>query len=305
MRGHVPFFTMIVVHGRAGHEMNGGLGPLRGLSLDVRLALRLLVKHIGLTVVGTIAQAFAIWSGIVGFVFYTQLMLPALPLEGGARLVGIVMVDTASGREKAPTLHDFVAWRAALRSVPDLAAYRDRNSNVIVGNAAPEPVAVAEVSAATFRVVQERPVLGRPLVEADEKPEAPRVVVIGHDVWQSRFESNPNVIGRELRLGNVPHTVVGVMPEGFRFPLAHGFWVPLRLDPVNYPRRQSPGLRVFGRLAPGATVDTAQPEMTVLGATAAAAFPDTHEHLKPRIVPYIDSIFGGFSADSETEVFGG
>ncbi len=305
VRGHIAFVTMLVVHGRAAQDMNGGLTPFRGLSLDVRLALRLLVKHLGLTVVGTIALAFAIWSGIVAFEFYTQIMHPRLPLAGGDRIVGIVMVDTASLAEKAPTLHDFVAWRDTLTSVPDLAAYRDRNWNVIVGDAAPEPVLVAEISAAAFRVLLERPVLGRPLVEADEQPDAPWVVVIGHDVWQSRFASDPNVIGRELRLGNVAHTVIGVMPEGFRFPLAHGFWVPLRLDPVDYPREQSPGLRVFGRLAPGATVETAQPEMTVLGATAAGAFPGTHAHLKPRIMPYIDSIFGGFSADSVSEVSGG
>jgi putative ABC transport system permease protein len=305
MRGHIAFFTMIVMHGRAAQEMNRGLTPLRGLSLDVRLALRLLVKHIGLTVVGTIAMAFAIWSGIVAFEFYTQIMRPALPLAGGDRIVGIVTVDTVSRGERAPTLHDFVAWRDTLKSVQDLAAYRDRNWNVIVGDAAPEPVPVAEISAAMFRVVRERPVLGRPLVEDDEKPDAPWVVVIGHDVWQSRFGSDPHVIGRELRLGNVAHTIVGVMPKGFRFPLAHGFWVPLRLDPVNYARQQSPGLRVFGRLTPGATVETAQPELTVLGATAAAAFPDTHEHLKPRIVSYVDSIFGGFAADSTTELLWG
>ena len=132
---------MIVAHGRAAKTINVGLAPLRGLSLDVRLGLRLLVKHIGLTVVGTVAMAFAIWSGIVAFEFYTQIMHPRLPLEGGARIVAIVMVDTASRGEKAPTLHDFVAWRDALTSVQDLAAYRDRNWNVIVGNAAPEPVA--------------------------------------------------------------------------------------------------------------------------------------------------------------------
>src|SRR3954469_7823905 len=116
MRGHVAFFTMILVHGSAVHEMNGGLTPLRGLSLDVRLALRLLVKDTGLAAVGTTALAFAIWSGIVGFEFYPQIMPPALPLEGGARLVGIVMVDTASGGERAPTVDDFVAWRDALKS---------------------------------------------------------------------------------------------------------------------------------------------------------------------------------------------
>ena len=104
LRGYLSFFTMIalrqaqgiVVHGRAVRRVNGGAAPWRGLSLDVRLALRLLIKHIGLTVVGTIAMAFAIWSGIVAFEFYTQLMHPRLPLEGGARIVGIVMVDTAS-----------------------------------------------------------------------------------------------------------------------------------------------------------------------------------------------------------------
>jgi putative ABC transport system permease protein len=305
LRGHLAFFTMIVAHGRAATTTNVGLAPLRGLSLDVRLGLRLLVKHIGLTVVGTIAMAFAIWSGIVGFEFYSQLMRPALPLDGGVQIVGIVMVDAANPGERSPTLHDFVTWRDSLKSVQGLAAYHDRNWNVIVGNAVPEPVAVAEISAAAFRVVRERPVLGRPLVETDEKIDAPWVVVIGHDVWQSRFESDPNAIGRELRLGNVPHTIVGVMPEGFRFPLAHSFWVPLRLNPVNYPRQQSPVVRVFGRLSPGATLKAAQPELTVLGATAAAAFPDTHQHLKPRIVPYIDSIFRGFSADSATEVFWG
>ena len=76
VRGHFAFFKMIVAHGRAVKKTNGGWAPLRGLSLDVRLALRLLVKHIGLTVVGTVAMAFAIWSGIVAFEFYTQIMRP-------------------------------------------------------------------------------------------------------------------------------------------------------------------------------------------------------------------------------------
>src|SRR6185436_13083079 len=117
LRGYFSFFAMIVAHGRAVRATNGGVTPLRGLSLDVRLGLRLLVKHLGLTVVGTVAMAFAIWSGIVAFEFYTQIMHPRLPLAGGDRIVGIVTVDTASRDERAPTLHDFVAWRDTLKSV--------------------------------------------------------------------------------------------------------------------------------------------------------------------------------------------
>ena len=72
--------------GRAAKTINVGLAPLRGLSLDVRLGLRLLVKHIGLTVVGTVAMAFAIWSGIVAFEFYTQIMHPGCLLKAARGL---------------------------------------------------------------------------------------------------------------------------------------------------------------------------------------------------------------------------
>jgi predicted permease len=115
--------------------------------------------------------------------------------------------------------------------------------------------------------------------------------VIGYDVWQTRFASDPDIVGRDVRLGNAVHTVVGVMPEGFAFPINHRFWVPLRVDPSDYERRQGPGIFVFGRLAPSATLDGAQAELTTVGLRAAAAFPETHERLHPRIVPYTLQLF--------------
>ena len=96
LRGHVAFFKLIVAHGRAAATINVGFAPLRGLSLDVRLGLRLLVKHIGLTVVGTVAMAFAILERHRRLRVLHPDHAPRLPLEGGARIVGIVMVDTAS-----------------------------------------------------------------------------------------------------------------------------------------------------------------------------------------------------------------
>ena len=173
--------------------------------------------------------------------------------------------------------------------------FRTRELNIIVGSDSAEPVTVAEIGAAAFRVTHVQPLMGRPIIEADEQPSAPWVVVIGHDVWRARFDSVPDVIGRTLRLGNVHHTVVGVMPEGFRFPVAYSFWVPVRLDVWKYDQRQSPRVRVVGRLAAGATLDSAQSELSVLGATAAAASPDTHARLDPRILPYVHAVFGAFS----------
>lgn len=154
--GHLAFFRMLVVHGRprtTDRADRGGdvtrkdslLAPLRGLSLDVRIALRLLVKHIGLTVVGTVAMAFAICVGMLAFEFFTQVVRPTLPLEDGDRIVGIVMHDAAAGSDTTPSLHDFSAWRDTLESVEDLAAFRTRELNVIVGSDSAEPVDVAEI----------------------------------------------------------------------------------------------------------------------------------------------------------------
>jgi predicted permease len=128
-------------------------------------------------------------------------------------------------------------------------------------------------------------------MEADERPDAPPVAVIGHDVWQRRFGGDPGVVGRTVRLGGAPATVVGVMPAGYGFPVAHTVWVPLRLDALDHARGEGPSLRLFGRLAPGVTLDRAQAELATLGRRAAAEHPATHAQLRPQIMPYARSVF--------------
>jgi predicted permease len=131
-----------------------------------------------------------------------------------------------------------------------------------------------------------QPLLGRPLLEEDERQGAPHVLVIGRAVWIARFASDPAVIGRRVRLGNTNYAVVGVMPEGFAFPVNHSFWVPLRIDAAHYDRRSGPAIMVFGRLSSGATLESAQAEAAGLGHRAALAFPHTHEHLQPQVLSY-------------------
>ena len=95
-----------------------------------------------------------------------------------------------------------------------------------------EPVRIAEITASGFHIARVPALLGRTLVDGDERESAPPVVVIGYDVWRTRFSSDPAVVGRTIRLGNVVHTLVGVMPERFAFPVNHRFWVPLRANPA-------------------------------------------------------------------------
>lgn len=94
------------------------------------------------------------------------------------------------------------------------------------------------------------------------------------------------MIGREVRLGNTVHTIVGVMPEKFGFPISHSYWVPLRVEPSRYPHGEGPAIFIFGRLSAGVTMAQAQAELTTIGRRSAAAFPQTHGQLLPRVLPY-------------------
>jgi putative ABC transport system permease protein len=265
-----------------------GLAWLGGLSLDFKLGFRMLVKYPGLTAVGGLAMAFAIWAGAVTFVLVGQFITPTLPLPGGDRIVQIRSWDVSANRPEPRALGDFLAWRGELRSVTDLGAYHEVSRNLIVGRDAGRQVRVAEITASAFRIAPQPPLLGRVLGPADERPGAPPVVVLGYDVWRTRFAGDPGVVGRSVQLGDAYATVVGVMPEGFAFPLSHELWTALQPDALAHAPGRGPDIQVFGRLAPGATMERAQAELATIGRRAAAQRPDTHRHLQPRVAPYAE-----------------
>jgi putative ABC transport system permease protein len=254
--------------------------------IDLRLGVRMLSKNPGITLVGGLAMAVAIAIGAGMFGFSYSLLNPRLPLDEGHRIVAVENRDAWSNSPRDPFLHDFAAWRQELRTIRDVSAYRNVARNLITPDGGAEPVRLAEMSASGFRVARVAPALGRPLVEEDERPGAPPVVVIGHDVWRTRFGGDPRVVGQTVRLGNAVHTVVGVMPQGFAFPVSHGWWIPLRLSPAGHEPGEGPEVFVFGRLAPGAGWDEAQAELDAVGRRASAAYPGTHADLRPQVLNY-------------------
>jgi putative ABC transport system permease protein len=266
------------------------IDALRFSWLDFKLGFRMLSRYPGLTVVGGLAMAFAIWIGAASFELITQYVNPKLPLPDSERLVGVQLWHTVRQEPNARALHDFVEWRQQLVSIDELSAFRKFERNLIVGDGAGELVHGAEVTASAFGVARVRPVLGRVLLESDEHPSAAPVVVIGYDVWQKRLDGVLDVVGRTIRLSNVHHTVVGVMPRKFGFPEYEEVWTPMRLNVLQFERGKSPGIGVFGRLAPGVTIEEAQAELSRLGARAALDWPETHQHLRPRVLSYARSI---------------
>jgi putative ABC transport system permease protein len=188
--------------------------------------------------------------------------------------------------EEPQLFYDFLHWRQSLRSITDVGAWRNSSVNLIDAIGDSRPVAVAEMSVSGFTVSDGVPLMGRVLVEADEQPAAPAVAVIGHDIWRTRFGSDPNIIGRSAKFGNDDATIVGVMREGYEFPVAHDVWMPLKTALLDQTPRSGPVVVAFGLLAPGASMTTAQAELTTVGRQVAAQSPATHQRLEPIVRPF-------------------
>ena len=267
--------------------------PRLGLSwLDVKLGLRMLVKHPGLTVLGSLSMAFAIFVGAGSFELIGQVVKPRLLLPEGDRLVGLRLWNAARSATESRALFDLGVWRDELETIEELSAYRSFERNLVTSDGRAEPLVVAAIDAAGLRAAGVAPLHGRTLVESDARPGAEPVVVIGHEVWIERFAGDPAVIGRTIRLDATPTTVVGIMPEGYRFPAVHDLWVPLARDEGAYQPLEGPGVAVLGRLAADATLDEANAELEVVGERMAAEFPATHEHLRPQVMPYARAVLG-------------
>ena len=271
-----------------------GLAWLGGLRLDLKLGLRMLVKYPGLTVVGVVGLSVAVAIGAVSFGILYTILDPALPLDEGERIVAIESVDPTGGAGQRAHLHDLAVWRQELSAIELVGAYRTIARNLITSDSPSEPVRIAEMTASGFRVARVPPLLGRYLLDSDERQGAPPVVVIGYDVWHRRFAGDLGVVGRTIQLGATRHTIVGVMPEGFAFPVSHRVWTPLQLDPLEFERGEAPDLQVFGRLAPTATLEEAQTQLTTIAQRLAAEHPDIHPALRTRVIPYpLYVVFGG------------
>jgi putative ABC transport system permease protein len=262
-----------------------GTAWFSGMSLDLKLGARMLVKYPGLTIVGGLAMAFGIWFGAVAFQMVGILANTKLPLPDGERIVKIQFWDAKEQMEEHRVLYDYQQY-GGLRSVTDLGAYRDATPNLVGADGGAQPAFAAEITAAAFRIAPARPLHGRVLEPADARPGAAPVVVLGHDLWRDRFDGDPLVVGRTVQLGPDFATVVGVMPEGYAFPSSHELWLPLRTDMPGVEPRESFEITIFGRLAPGMSMDHARAEVGSIAKRIAAEHPTTHAQLQTYVTPY-------------------
>lgn len=266
---------------------------LGGWWLDVKLGWRMLRRYPVLTLIGVLSIAVAVGASAGFFAVSQNLLDPTLPIPEGDRLVGIQTWNVATNQPVIFVLYDFGVWRDELESVEEVGAFSPFQPNLILEDGRSVSIPGSRITAAAFGNARVSPLMGRPILEADEEAGAADVAVIGFDVWRDLFGGDPGVIGRVVRIGATPHTIVGVMPRGFRFPYADDLWVPLRADPSAVEPLQGPFVTVMARLRDGVGIEEAQAELTVLGRRMAADHPDTHESLRPRVEGYAQSLYMG------------
>src|SRR5262245_7809967 len=267
-----------------------GFRWLEDSRIDLKLGARMLVKYPGLSIIGGAGLAVGVGIGAGFFAFLYSLIYATLPVEGGDRIVALENWDVEANTEMRRSMHDLVMWQREMKTVGEIGAFRTLARSVTFPGGAAEAVEVAQITAAGFNITRVAPVIGRAIVAADESAGASPIVVIGYDVWHSRFGGDASVLGRELRFGNVAHTIVGVMPEGYGFPVNHSYWIPLSADAAAFGPREGPDIFIFGRLRDGVSMKQAQAELAALGAQAASAFPPTHARLQRRVMPYAHPI---------------
>lgn len=265
-----------------------GLAWLGGFALDFKLGGRMLVKHPALTVIGTIAVAYAIAVGTVGFEIARQALWPTIPLPDGNAIVALRNWNVTDNASVPASRRDYELWRDGLSTITDLGAVEVEERSVAVGVGPGQPETVANVTASTFALTRVPALMGRTLLEADERGGAEDVVVVGYDFWKNKLDGAADAVGRVIHISGTPVTIVGVMPHGYGFPQRNGVWRPLHLERIP---EASPSLSyVFGRLAPGRSREEATAQAAAIGARAATMFPETHENVRLQVRSLPDAV---------------
>ena len=185
---------------------------------DIRYGARSLLNRPGFTAIAVITLALGIGANTAIFSVVNAVLLRPLPYAEAEQLFVPWGSRTDLQDRTNVSYPDFVDWQAQTRTLERVAAYNSSGALLREGDADPEPISGAAVSADLFPLLKVTPILGRPFTRADDQPNAPPVIVLGYGLWQRRFNADPNIVGKQIRLGSTSATVLGVMPEGFRFP---------------------------------------------------------------------------------------
>jgi len=253
---------------------------------DLRHGVRLLLKSPWTSGVSILALTLGIGLTATMFSIVYGGLFRGLPFPESERIMHLEENNLPAGIESMEVpIHDVFDWRVQQRSFEELGAFYTGTVNVS-GTERAERYNGGFMTANAFRILRVAPVLGRSFQEGEDSRSAPPVVIISHEMWESRYDSDPEIIGKSIRANGEPMTIIGVMPPRFRFPIDQQIWLPLRLDPLQLERRGGQSLEVFGRLRPGVDLDQAMLDFDRIAKQLASDHPEYNRNIGVNIKPF-------------------
>jgi predicted permease len=253
---------------------------------DLRFAFRMLLKTPLLSLIAIVTIGLGVGLTTHTFSSVYGSVLRGLPVPGEDRLMyvdanrlelGIPAMDIV--------LHDFLDLREQQTSFEDLVSFRQVTANLAGEDGAPERFAGAYVSANARPHLGVQPELGRIFLPGEDAFDAAPRMVLGYHVWMNRFGGDRGVLGRTIPVNGQLTEIVGVMPEGFRFPFREDVWIVHRQD-TSVPRGEGQDLDVFGKLREGTSIETARAELTAIASRLAEAYPESNEGIGLGVQPF-------------------
>lgn len=261
---------------------------------DIRYAIRMLLKTPGFTLVAIAALSLGIGADTAVFTIANGAFSWNLGLDHVERVVLISFTDAPHRQGFEVSYPDFRDLRSQAKSFVGLAAYQFASVNLSDANHLPDRYYCAKMSANGFFVSEQKPLVGRSFMPDDERPGSSPVVVLTYHVWQGRYGKDPSILGKAIRVNDVPRTVVGIMPPGKRFPEDIDLWIPLIPD-AQLEQRDNRSIAVFGRLRDGISVAGARVEIRAISNRIGKQYPDTNKGLIADVQP-IAEITGAYDS---------
>jgi putative ABC transport system permease protein len=238
---------------------------------DLRLGLRRLANAPGFAAIALLTLALGIGANTAIFTVVNGVLFRPLPFPESDRLVGLY--HFADGDTTTMSPPNFLDVRERARTLSDATAFHGDNLN-LTGRGDPVRLDVTRVTGSFFGVLGVKPMIGRSFTSADNDFKQPRVAILGYPLWRERFGSDPQAVGQAVELSGVPHEIVGVMPESFRYPSDAQLWVPMEFkEDYRTKNRGAWYLTAIGRLATGQTLATATREVEAIGKQLEREFP--------------------------------
>ncbi|HKR22590.1 MAG TPA: ABC transporter permease, partial [Pyrinomonadaceae bacterium] len=275
---------------------------IHSLLQDIRYGVRMLTKNPGVTAVAVLTLALGIGANAAIFSGVNAFVLRPLPVSEADRLVRPVEVSEDRGFADEFSYPDFSDYRAQA-TVFEAISGEDMLPVALDGETQGDVIWGQVVSGTYWDVVRVKPILGRTFGPGEDKTVGTNpVVVISHSLWQRRFNSDPNIVGKTVRLSNRNFEVIGVTPSWFagsKFALSMDFWAPmalsedLRTSPGMLSNRGSHWMNVIGRLKPGVTMDQASKEMQTIATRLNELYPNERgATTQARVETEMDARFG-------------